>query len=474
MSLGKKIFEIDYTNWAKGMSSSDDIPDAGFSPSTDAVNLIAVPGIMYQPTQPTDKSTGMLGDNIASCEDPAGSAYRLYVSSDTDQDGRFYSIDVNGTLTQRGSEDTGANYIQGRTDMIGYKGEVYVTNNNYIVRWQQPATFNLTFFTFNDTVAPHPALVYEDNAFYGDGNRLLRQDSAGGAPATIMTLPSNYIIIALGTDPGSGKILISTVGQYNTNGVVNSQPRVLYYNGFGDKAQKEVPVDEMITAFPYTEGQVYAAYGKNLGLWNGAGVTFLRTFNIAYDNTELMYKHHFTSIASTLYFIEKTKIIAHGPVRQGGEKVFYPAYKNNVNSNNFTNVVNIGQGVLSLSFGTEKFYTWSTTSVATSNTQLFLSNVVDFDNEYWLRWVRIIYKNTVSNNVDPGSIRFLNENGTVQDVAQSGLFDLRNTSGASSAYKDILNINIRLKQVQTNLLLDTVNPGIRRIIGYGEIANQPN
>lgn len=480
MAQGRKIIDWKYDDMAKGMSTSDDMIDGGFSPLTDAINLIAVSGIAHAPTAPTDKSTGLTGSIIASCEDPTGSYQRVFVSSDVPaQDGRFYSSS-SGTLTQRGSTDSSHDYVQGRTDMIAFANEVYITNATTIVRWSAIGganTFNTSFFGFIDGIAPHPALVYESNAFYGDGRYLLRQTAAGVSPEVILTLSAGQKIVALGIDSGSGKMLISVVGQFNLSDTFNSQARVLYYDGFSQKASKVVLVEEMITAFPTSEGAVYAAYGKNLGYWNGAGVSFLRSFNIDYVNTELMYKQHFTNIGSTLYFIEKNRIIAHGSVRQGGDKVFYPAFRNNISgsiSENLTHITNLGQGVLGLSFPTDKFYTWSTTAVDASNTQILYSNpylLEEYNEGVWLRRVKIYWKNSVPNNADPGSIFFFNEEGFMQEF-----YDLKNTSGAASAVKTISfgsGTGVRVQQIQFRPTLDSGNYGIRRIVIYGDPANTP-
>lgn len=474
MALGKKIFQIDYENYAKGMSTSDDIPDGGFSPSTDAINLIAEAGVMYQPAQPTDRSTNVVGSVIASSEDPqlVSPADRVFV----DDEGHYYTWNTGpGMILARTDSTNPTGYIPGKTDMVAFDGSVFTSTSTTIVKWTVDTTFTDNFITSLNGSVPHPLLNYNSRMYIGDGNILKRiNDASDSTPDTILTLKTFENIVALGIDPGSGNMLISTTQGLNISSTRSNTNQVLLYNPPAAQPVRIIPVDDMVTAFPFTEGQLYAAYGQNLGLWNGSGVTFLRKMDISFSNLELMYKQHFTSIGPTLYFIEKTRIIAHGPVRQNGGKIFYPAFKNQVNSNNLTHIANIGSNILSIGFSIDKFYTWSTTDVATTNSQSFLSNVEIFDNEYWLRWVRIIYKNQVNNNVDPGSIRFLNEDGVVTTVGQSGLFDIRNTSGASSASKDINNINLKLKQVQTNLLLDTGNPGIRRIIGYGEIANQPN
>lgn len=483
MALGKKIIVWDEADLIKGVSTSDDLADGGFSPNTDAINPLAQPGIMYQPAEATDKSTNLTGEIIASCEDPAGSATRLYTSQDSTQDGRFYSSDSSNVLTARGSEDTGANYIQGSCDMIAFAGEAYVTNSNFIVRWQQPATFNTTFKTFSDGIAPHPALVFENNAYYGDGNELLRQTSAGGAPTAILTLPANQVIVALGIDPGSGKMLISVVGQYNISNTINSDARVLYYDGYSNKAQKVVPVDQMITAFPVTEGGVYAAYGNNLGNWNGNGVQFLKNFaNIGFDNTQILYKQHFTNIGSTLYFIVRSKIFAHGPIRQGGEKVFYPAFKNG--TVDLTHVTNVGSNNLGFSYATSKFFVWSVTALLNGSSQasqlVFYSNIYTFPQTdgVWLRRVRVFFKTPIANGglSSSASMEFYNEDGEILNIGNGGDFPLTNDSGAAKAMKEIVlagSTGLRVYQLQFFMVLPTsLNPGIRRVEIFGDPANQ--
>lgn len=476
--IGRKLFQWDAKDQAKGMSTSDDMPDAGFSPSTDQIQLTKVPGVAYAPAQATDSSTNVDAAMIASCEDPTGSYDRVYVSSST-PDGQFYSL-VSGVITKRGSLDSTHQYVQGKTDMMGIFGEVYTTTNSTIVRWSSIGssnTFDTAWATFTSSTAPHPTLRYNGFGYYGDGNLLLRQSAANVAPITILTLPAGSIIVALGIDPGSGLMLISVIGQINLSDQINSGASVIFYNGSSSTFQRQVQVDDMVTAFPATEGALYAAYGQNLGQWNGSGITFLRKMNVDFAFVQLMYKQHFTSIGSTLYMIEKHKIIAYGPIQQKGPNIFYPAFANTPSgvATNLTHIANTGQNVMSYAYISAKFFLWDVSSVATSNTIDLFTNEYEFDDEFWIYWIRVIWKTSVNNGVDPGSLRLLDQDGVVQSVnpSTSGVMDLKNTSGAGSAFKDLLNLNVRLKQVQIELISDIVNPGIRRIIVYGEMANRP-
>ncbi len=478
--LGSQELIIDGEVFTRGMSSSSEATDGGFSPETDAMNPIAVPDVLYAPAAPTDASTNLTGQIIASCEDPTGTYGRLFVSSDGSQVGRHYSGSTSNVLTARGASDSGGTYVQGKTDMIAYKGEVYSTSSVYLNRWSSVGssnTFNFTFFQFNDSTAPHPALVYEDNAFYGDGNLLRRQTSAGGTPSTILTLPTGSIIVALGIDAGSGKMLISYIGQGNLSATINTIAKVGFYDGFSNKLSRAVVVEEMITAFPNSEGVQYASYGQNLGYWNGSGVSFLRRFSaIAFDNTELLYKHHFATIGSTLYFIVDTQIIAHGHIRAGGPKVFYPAFKNNVNSNNLTHICSLGSGLLGISFTTSLFYTWSTISVATTNTMTFRTNMYRFPRPIQIRSAYIEWYDAVANNVGSSiNLYFYNravignsdgfeifstlQNTTGSDVRELAADAVPKPSGTSTNAT-------RGRAFRFRLNADTTNHGISRIIIY--------
>ena len=488
MALGRKVIVWDSDEMLKGVSTSDDTTDGGFSPLTDQVNLGYQIGVAYTPAAPTDSSTNVTGDMIASCEDPTGNYTRLFVSREGGDDGQFYSMDGTGALTTRGSLDSTHNYIAGRTDFISYQSEAYATSSNYIVRWSDIGGANTiltTFFNFTDATAPHPAIVFEDNAFFGDGNTLKRMTSAGATPATILTLPTGQIITALGVDPGSGKMLIATVGQYNLSNQKNSFARVGFYDGFSNKLIRVVTMDDMVTAFPATEGQLYIQYGKSLGYWNGAGATFLRKLDLTFENNTLAYKHHFTSIGPTLYVIQGRQILAHGPLLMNGAKVFYPIFYNYTNTNKLTNIVYVGtlasttNQSISVAFSTAKLYIQDITSIS-PGTQALYSNKYSF-NEYndgvWLRRVQIFWKNTVTNNGDPGSIRFINEQGDfVTTIGASGIFDLRNVSGAANAFLDIPTGGGRgclFRELQFEMLVDTYNPGIQRIVLYVDPANTP-
>lgn len=474
MALGKKLFEISDKEIIAGMSSSDDLADGGFSPLTDAINLLAEPGVIYQPAQPTDKSTNVVGNIIASCPDPQfGGSQRVFI----DDAGHYYTSNSVGNMTLAQTDSSGNTYGAAFTHASAFGGSIFATSEQNAIRYSTSGPiFTTNYATFTNQNVMHPNIVYIDFLYYGDKNLLLRQASDSTSPATILTLTPEQNIIALGIDPGSGLLLISTTTQLNASDTVPTVNKVHYYDGSSAQPQKTIIVDDMVTAFYPVGGNIYVTYANNLGYWSGAGIQFLRKLNnIPYSNfgpTTLPYRQHLTNIESTLYVIDGNQILAHGPVRQNGNKVFYYAFKNQTSGNNILyHICNFGSGLLAMSFLTNKFYTWDTMNTASSNTQMFESNSVDFDDEMWIRRCRIVWRNQVTNNASPGSIRFKDQDGIVSNFGNGGLVVMRNVSGAPSAFFDVLNIDIKVKQVQIEMLLDTLNPGIRRIILYGDPAN---
>lgn len=446
----------------RGMSSSADIADGAFSPETDAVNLIAQPGVLNAPAAPTDKSANLTGAIIASCEDPLYlGAHRVFVADN----GTYYTCNSAGDLTAKRSDGTNT-YVDGFSHMAAFDGAVFATSKETVIKWTVDSAFNASYATFTNSNVPHPIVVFENNIFYGDKNLLLRQSSAGAAPATILTLSTEQTIIALGVDPGSGKILISTTTQMNISDTVPTTNKLHYYDGSANKTARTVRIDDMVTAIYPNGASVFIGYGQNFGLWTGSGIRFLRKLNISFVNTQLPYHARFANIGTTLFIVEKTQVLAYGEVRNGGPKVFYYAYKNNVNSNNISHITNLGSNILAIAFPTTKFYTFDTMSIATTNTQVFYTNKVEFDDEIWLREIWVYYKSSAASNATPGNIYFIDESTTV-----SSNYSLQNTSGANEYVHKITGISAKLGTLQIRPVMDTGVVGIRKIVIKYDPAN---
>lgn len=486
MALGRKIMVIDGNSFVAGASTSAELPDAGFSPTTTMAQLTNVPGVFFQPAAAVDASTNLVGDLIASSEDP------LFLGADrvfVDDEGNYYTWNGTALTLARTDATNPSGYSFGTTDMNAFDGSIFTTTSTTVVKWVVDSVFTDNFITGLTSGVRHPLLTYENNQYIGNGNVLRRMTSASDSTAaTVLTLSAGQNIVALGIDPGSGKMLISTVQGANASNTRVATAKVLYYNGFSNKVDKVVQVETMVTAFPTSEGGLYAAYGNNLGLWNGSGISFLRQFNdITNNSDQLLYKQHFANIGSTLYLIARKTIWAHGPVKMGGPKVFYPALYNNQlgNARDMTHVAAIGNNKLGFAFNEggvnpEKFYTFDTTSVSTSPTlgTSLLSNensLEDFNDGVWLRRAKVYFYNSVANTISPGTIEFYSSGGIINTIGNGGSFQLINNSGDAAYIKEIDiggGTGTRVYDLRVGLTLNTVNPGIRKIEIFADPANQ--
>lgn len=382
MAIGAKSFDIDGSDFIKGISSSNYLMDGGYSPQTFGVNTTYTPGLLYGQSPAVDQTDALIGTLRASCEDPTTAAsaafYRLFVASD----GTYYTWD-NSTLALVHTDGTNPTKY-GRADMVGFGNTyVYTTNEVGIVEWQVGTAFNDTFYVFtgaNGPNVPHPALVFEDNAFYGNGNTLLRQTGIGVAPAVILTLPTNQVIVALGIDPGSGRMLISISDGLNASDAQVKVFRVGYYDGFSAKLLKVVIVDDMITCFHPVGGSLYITYGQNLGYWTGAGIQFVRALNISLTSAALAYKQHVTHIGTTLFVIENSKILAYGNIIRGQSPVPYYVFDNTPSAveTTISLITNVGSGQIGYGYvdanAVPKFFVLDTTSVSSTGGVPWRSN----------------------------------------------------------------------------------------------------
>lgn len=479
--IGSKQIAIDASDFLRGMSSGSEVADGGFSDETEAVNLIADPGVLYAPAAEVDSDTDTRlstnGEIIASIPDhnAVGVDARLLVARDGTEDGTFYRY--NGTkiiAAAYGGQDTAHDYAKGFTDAINFAGESYITNKQTIVRWTGTSTFDLAFATFTTSNVPHPALAYENNAYFGDKNLLLRMTAAGGAPATILTLDAGQIIIALGIDPGTGKMLISTVNSLNMSNTLNTVNKIHWYDGSSNKTSKVIQVEDQVLAFHPHGGRVFVGYGKHIGMLNGSGIDFVHSLpNVTNDQEELPYKHNWGSINRTMYVVDGAKVLAFGPILKQGSSIWYYAAANKFSSpNKFRAIFNAGADKLGLSAATEKFYTVSITSISNLDALDLYTNWISFDRPVYIR--SIYFQLAASDNTSNYTLTYFDQSaaalintlerqeGNITPVLESDYWinfaDTANTAGNTGEGHQAL------RAFKLRFQTSTSNKGLKKII----------
>lgn len=474
--IGKYPLEIgqksDGTNdFLKGMATSAASPDGGFSPESGAVNITAQQGVLYAPATLTNKSTNLTGDILASSVDGSGTNNRYFLADN----GTYYSFDGSSlTLITTDSTNTYSSGF-GTIDFVYYNGNFYNTTNNSasgdIVRFDgftaTPTWWTVTKGKTALTGAcRHPMVEFNRTLFIANKNVLASWDEPNNiATNAVLTLEANQAITALGIDPGSGLMLVAVASGSNYSSTKPTAAFLGLYDGFNPtQFRKKIPVDGLITGIYNVGGTVYVAYGNKLGYFTGTGIKFLRRFNFTVGaGANLAYKHHFANIDNTLYVIDKTKILAFAEIEGGKGPVFSYATSNTINSNNFNCVCDVGSGVLGVAFGTNKFYTFDTTSVATTDGVTFYSKRVNFPRPVFLRTLFVEYDVQLTNTQAPGTASIIDSNGTTTAL----------TALTSSGTQGVLTTtcrDIKTRSVQLKYAGSTVATGVRRFTIMYDIA----
>jgi len=216
---GQNSFKIDSADWLRGMTTSDETTDGGFSQQTRAVNLIAEPGVVNIPGPVTDKSTNLTDEMIAWCENTA------YTGDDAmfvDASKAFYSW--NGTTLTKDVTGSTNTYTQGTTMIVPFQLTANANPTYYIssgpgtggdiAEWDGSTTLNEDWWSgathlnqgaLDDEASWRPLLVWENQLWIGDKNKLQAVD-AGENVTTPLTLNKDQSIVALGIDKGTGKM----------------------------------------------------------------------------------------------------------------------------------------------------------------------------------------------------------------------------------------------------------------------------
>ena len=467
--IGKYQIKLDAEDFIRGMSTSKHTTDGGFSPETYGANLLAVPGVLHAPAVVVDADSDNRITNdkgiIASSNDD--DVFGGYEKKMVTNDGKYYRY--NGTKIPEAALRTDATntYTQGFTDMISFAGEQYITTKEKLVRWDETgAVFDASFASFTSTTYPHPAIVYENNAFYADGNLLKKQTSAGGALSTVLTLSADQIIIALGIDAGTGYMLISTTNSLNISNTLPAVHKVLFYDGFSNKPIKAMIVDDMILSFTPFLGSIIVGYGRSLGYLTGSGVSFLRKLaNATFDNTQLPYKQKLTVIGKALFCMDGNKILCFAEILPGRKVFFYLARFLVANDGNITAVFNAGQDKLGIGFDNDTFYTLDITSVASFGGTDFYTFKYNFPRPVIIRNAWIEWANSVADAATPATLYLIDE---TQNSTQ--FLTITNETGAATYFTETKNVDKKVRTAQFNLTPSTTNYGIRRIIISYDIA----
>lgn len=467
--IGKYQIEIDAKDFVRGMSTSDHIADGGFSSETDQTNITSPVGTIHSPALPTDASTNLAGEIIASAGDANVLGNSKYFLTDT---GKFYTWN-DTTLTLR-QTDAVKTYQENTSDFVQFQLQAFATSTTDVtlLTGTDLATIDATWWTVTKAKSPlqtsqrHPLLVYENSMWIGDKEKLHQWDGTTATEGKLV-LSSEQSIVSLGIEPGSGYMLIATTEGTNASNTKPHIAKIHIWDGFSTKPLRTIIVEDAVNTIYSVGGTTFMTYGTKLGYWNGSGITYLRTFkNLTLNSDTLIYKHRISSVGNTLYIADGPQVLAYGEVLPGA-KVFYYALKNSPagTPTNINVLANIGNGNLGFGYPTAKFYTWSPTSVASSNTSDFKTNRFNFPRPVYIRSAYVEWSDVVGNNITPATLRIIDENGT-----ETLFSSLQNISGSNTYFIQTSAMDLKVRTAQFRIVSNAGNYGIRRLVIYYDVA----
>lgn len=495
--IGKYTIEIDYKDFLKGMSSSRDLPDGGFSSLTYAINPRTNPGVLNWPALPVNRSTSITDELILTCDDPTyvgKTAMYLGVSRSTGLGG-FYTMDGAYALTRQVGTAS-AKFSAVTSDFVVWNEYItthapyfYATTwagaNGDITRWDGSTTVVESWWVgtlaqpaLMDNTAWRPMTVFNKYLFIGDKNKLHRVTPSGPAVAgsvsnSIITFPIDETISAMGIDKGSGLLMIATTRGVDANASRNSISTIYLYDGFSATWSRAIPMNGTVTAFKQLDDRTIVFVGDKMGYFTGSGVKFMRQMTLVDGNqTKLVYPAMAVVVENTLYYREGSKIIAYGEIASGN-KVFYPIHANEPSGTPVTVDIlsHVGRGIIAYGYDitTSKLYSIDTTSVATITTQIarFYTNKFKFPRPVFIRSAYIEWYDGVANTVEASKLYAINEKYEI-----TAFSSLQNTTGATiySMETNSLDLKGRMFQFMVSPCDTGVIAGIVRIVISYDVA----
>ncbi len=441
--IGSKQLIIDGKDFETGMASSLYSKDGLFSNSNlFGINIATVPGVLYSQSPSSDISPSSSGVFIASASNSSqsGGFTKYFVTRADGNNANFYAYNGSSLTLQYGL--SGKEYDFANTDLVVFKQYLYATSSTDIAQFvvgnvdgSLSSPINNWWTTTGvvqaslSNVTRHPMLVFEDNLWIADKEKIHKYDGANKTNGALL-LTSDQYITALGIENGSGKMLIATTQGMNASSTLSKVNKILIWDGFSNKPLRSVQVEEMVTAFQNVNGTIFIFYGQNLGYWNGSGITFLRRLkNVTLNANSLPYKHHTCVIGNALYFIDGTSVMAYEAIRGGVPKVFYPAWGQFTGQpaqvETLTLISDLGSGNLGISFtflpsGNNYFFKYGTRTVAkgTVSSTAIETRIFDFNTKIRIKSIKISFADAIAIAKSPISL-ILNDYDNYLNVAFS-------------------------------------------------------
>lgn len=325
MNYNLPYFRIDKRDFLRGNDSSEYLDDGGYSRSSYNANPFYKPGTFTNgPVFGTSVSEGLPNNGIVSWGYGRDGLQQqlMAVMANSDNDGYFYTVNVNGQFTQAGSPDTSNNYVAAKSSTVFYQSKFYTTSDSNITEHSSDlATVDTTWWTVTkgqsglSNVSPHPQVVYGDIHYIAD-SRYIHQNDGGTISAQVFDLGSDWIITCMVVY--NNLIYITAEPYHNVLSGFHGGAKMFTWQGYGSWID-EWDLDYRINAMKVFEGTLYMWTQNYMGYWNGA--TFKPLW--ALEGTNSVWNAGVTEVDKSMFFVDGRDLIRYGSPEFGGGKRFF-------------------------------------------------------------------------------------------------------------------------------------------------------
>lgn len=441
-------FTIDKTDWARGVSITENHNDGGFSPLKRGHNLsVAQGGILFPKPAGTDLAGAtVVASIIAFTADPSflgNDAYGL------DTGGNFYTVD-GATVTKR-QTDAVKTYTSGTSHLKTFLGSLFATSGTDIAKLDGSDLSSIDHDWWTATAGEsalqssyrHPMEVVEDTLYIADQYRIHTYDGSTTVYEA-MVLPSLYNITSMIVHTDGRHLLVFVAETANFSHTARARAKLFMIDTLDLEFIREIDIDGQVEGVINVGGVIYCTYGNNLGYFNGDGLTFLR--KLANATT---YSHNLANMEGTLLVRETNGLLAYGNLGLGN--VFWYPWDN---AWALTAIYYAGDNTVMTSSSDEKlnkldFDTYGGAGIWDSNQYSFAGKV-------WIRKI-VVESETLESG---GNITFssINKNGTAAVIGTL-------TFAADGAISEkTMTCNIYTDLFRLRIAFDALNTkGIRKI-----------
>lgn len=313
---------IDASQFFRGVSTSADLLDGGFSPEEKGFSLFTSPGLIKPgPTQATTvtqfESNGIIARNLYETLKSPG--HLFVMSSNSSLDGTVYEMaTTSGSATVLYGPDTGRDYAAGFSDIVRYKGTYYFTSKTNISKdgdfdWWTTVEGE----TGLNTLGGHWLEVFNDTLYISDGRYLHSWD---GTTSTYnaLDLPTDYWITATAVFDG----LLVIAAEYfsgNTTDRRHGRTKLFTWDGFSPSFLSETDLPEHIDCLIPFGGSLYVTTQDHFGYFNGRAIVPLRSLS-----TQVR-RHQVAVYKDRVYMAQGDSLLCYGNPIPGRARFFsYP------------------------------------------------------------------------------------------------------------------------------------------------------